>query len=67
MQDTPGEPNRGPIGGDAADRQEDDRHERSSFGKSIDLDEQTLALALHCVTDKVPPPGLLRALAGRNV
>src|SRR6516225_6416831 len=38
-----------------------------AFERSIDLDEQTLALALHRVTDKIPPPGLLRALAGRNV
>src|SRR6516225_9398096 len=36
-------------------------------GKSIDLDEQALALAFHRVTDKVAPPRLLRALAGRNV
>jgi hypothetical protein len=31
MQDTPSEPNHGPIGNDATDGREDDRHERSSF------------------------------------
>jgi len=66
-QNTSLEPNHGPIGDDAYDDQQNEGHDHRSSVKSINFDQQSLALALHPVTDKIPPSRLLCALPGWNV